>query len=205
MNKIVQRQTVSNNNAMFYEDLNPGKILKEVIRESLYSKQSFKVDKSQTVPFFSGDSNPSLSVSNYNGKISSTETFLLEGFACRLELGIAEADIVKFYNNAYLVFKKNDKVYLRAPLFDVPSGSGLQGIVSQDGNPSAVKFVELSNGQPGYNSFLPVIRTGRDGGRIPIKIGNQTRFDVEIQTFAATDFSAVFNATILMRGQRIRE
>lgn len=213
MNQMIQNQMMQQQygNARFYENATPGKILKERIREPLYSRKLFAVDKAQTKNFFRDHAGGTLLDSNLvqNGAMPSTQKFEVEGFSVRLAFGTPKADIIKFYNSAVLIFKIGDTIYLRAPLAVIPSGGGLKGVaaLALDGASSAVtgEFIELCNGEPHPMAFYPIIRRTQQGHAAPIIIAPQQTFEVDIQTFAAADFSDTFYATVYMHGQRSRE
>ena len=191
----------------YFEDVNQGMLLKERIREPLYSKKSFAVTASQTVPFFRDHTSSNVLATNLvaNGQMPSTQKFELEGFSVRLEYGMAKADVLKFYNKSVLIFRTHDKTYLKVPMMVVPSGGGLTGLASLDGNASAVEFVELANGIPSPASYYPIWRAGKGNRPTPIILTPQQLFEVEIQTVAGSDFSSTFEATVFMHGQRSRE
>lgn len=191
----------------YFEDVNQGMLLKERIREPLYSKKSFAVSANQTVPFFRDHTSSNILATNLvaNGQMPSTQKFELEGFSVRLEYGMDKDDVIKFYNKAALVFRTHDKTYLKVPMIVVPSGGGLTGLASLDGNASAAEFIELSNGIPAPSSYYPIWRAGKGGRPTPIILAPQQLFEVEIQTAAGSDFSATFEATVFMHGQRSRE
>ena len=191
----------------FFEDMTQGKILKERIREPLYSRKQFAVDKNQTVNFFRNHAGGSKLDTNLvvNGSMPSTQRFALEGFSFRLEFGMDETDIIKFYNHAVLLFSTQDKRYLCMPLSQIPSGCGLTGPAALDGAASAVKFIEITNGIPSPTSYYPVVRRGPKNALVTIPLAPQQLFEVDIQTFAPSDFSATFNGTVFMHGERNRE
>ena len=137
--------------------------------------------------------------------MSSTESFELEGFSVRLKLGMKKEDILKFYNYATMMFKLSDKTYLRANMIDIPSGGGIKGLAVLDGNSSAEEFFELSNCEPHPMMYFPVVRTGNDGQPTSVTINPNQKFELEIQTFAPSDFSEEFFAIVKMHGERIRE
>ncbi|WP_372365415.1 hypothetical protein [Candidatus Uabimicrobium sp. HlEnr_7] len=193
--------------ARYFEDVNQGMIMKERIREPLYSKKSFAVDAAQTVNFFRDHTSNSSLYTNLvsNGAMPSNQKFELEGFCFRLKYGMAKTDILKFYNSAVLTFRTHDKTYLKTPMMKIPSGCGLTGLAALDGASSTTEFVELTNGIPSPMVYFPIWRKGENGKPTPILLAPQQTFELEIQTFASAAFSAVFDGTAFLVGQRSRE
>ena len=172
-----------------------GKPVVLFLRQLLWSTRPFAAAGAQTVGFFTGAiTSPLASNLALPNQIPSPSSFDIFSWNLYLSYGMAEADVVLFYNNALFDFAISKKPFLQAPAAVIPAGTaGLYGFCATLAVGPGI--FHACNGIPSAANTYAMDING-----LSIYLPSQQDFTAVVTTFNAGAFGAVFNATVAMNG-----
>ena len=135
----------------------------EYFKNPLWDTQTMTATSTQ-LTFFSTPMSSTVNLRLTNmllaGSLSKPRTAHVYGCTLKLKTGVPLADQRLFYNNTHLVFTIGTKNYLEIPCSEIPSGTGLYGVVSEDAAAAPSLIEEFNNGLPTLNNMLDMTVAG---------------------------------------------